>query len=44
MILEGRYIPDVMGSHTDWSSDGGLVQWDEARWVQSGMIGTDLWD
>jgi len=24
MILEGRYIPDVIGGHTDWSSDGGL--------------------
>ena len=24
MILEGCYIPDVMGSHTDWSSDSGL--------------------
>jgi len=24
VILEGCYIPDVMGGHTDWSSDGGL--------------------
>jgi len=24
MLLEGRYVPEVMGSHTDWSSDGGL--------------------
>jgi len=24
MIFEGRYIPDVMGGCTDWSSDSGL--------------------
>jgi len=24
MILEGHYIPDVMGGRTDWSSDSGL--------------------
>jgi len=24
VILEGHYIPDVMGGCTDWSSDGGL--------------------
>src|SRR5882724_9094075 len=24
VILEGHYIPDVMGGRTNWSSDGGL--------------------
>ena len=24
MILKGHYISEVMGSHSDWSSDGGL--------------------
>jgi len=44
MILEGRYIPDVIGGHTDGVL---MVAWgamDDAHCVQSGMIGTDLWD
>ena len=42
MILEGCYIPDVMGSHTDWSSDGGLgCDGMMPYWVQSDMIRTN---
>jgi len=46
VILEGHYIPDVMGSRTDWSSDGGLgcdgMMPTVSSRVRSGLIwGTD---
>ena len=46
VILEGCYIPNVMGGHTDWSSDGGLgcdgMMPTGSSWILLGLIyGTD---
>jgi len=42
VILEGCYIPDVMGGHTNWSSDGGLgcdgMMPAGSSWIRSGLI------
>jgi len=44
VILEAATSPMLWAAALTGVLMGLGVQWDDAHWVQSDMIGTDLWD
>src|SRR5882724_7430975 len=45
VILEGCYISEVMGGHSDWGSDGGLgCDGMRSKGSSLGMVRTNQWD